>query len=162
MKTLSSIWFADKFDLEYNQYVLLDYLQRAENDFKNFKIDSYLFDVRFHCKNLECFLTTRTFMEAKDRPIKDTRAERFRKLMKLPDDDEREGGEDRDGGEGVDARRVRECRDEREEKSAGESGEAGTGDRSELPERGKRVSPTRDEGEAEEGGGGPGRLGARP
>lgn len=92
MKTLSSIWFAKKFDYEYNQYILLDYLQRAENEFKNFNISNYLFDVRWHSKNLECFLTTRTFMETKDRPVKDANAQRFKKLMKLPDDDDRVKG----------------------------------------------------------------------
>lgn len=66
----------------------MNFLQEAEKDFKNFKID-LLFDVRYHSKNLECFLTTRSFVEVKDKPVSIKLAERFKKLMKLPDDDKR-------------------------------------------------------------------------
>ncbi len=53
MKKLNDNWFVEgHIDLEYQQYVLLDYLQSAKNFYTEFRLYPYLSDLIKHNKNL--------------------------------------------------------------------------------------------------------------
>ena len=88
-KIMASTWFC-KFpiDFERSRYVLLDYLQHVEKDFAQDNISKYLFDVRFHCKNLESFLNTRQCLESII-PLNKEQQLQFKEMIALPDTDSR-------------------------------------------------------------------------
>jgi len=90
MITLSPIWFAeDPLDYEHKQYKLLAYLLEADNDFKSNKLDRYFEDIRYHLKNMECFLHTRRYLDAKGRLVTEEQEQHFKKVTSYPDDDPR-------------------------------------------------------------------------
>lgn len=85
---LSPIWFIEpSTDEEYHRYQMLAYLQEVKEDFKLHKISKFLEDVRYHAKNIECFVSTRQCLETKERKLTDEQAELFKKVTRLPDDD---------------------------------------------------------------------------
>ncbi len=56
MKKLSDNWFTEGIiDLEYQQYILLDYLQAAKKQYNEYRIYPYLSDLIRHHKNLVKF-----------------------------------------------------------------------------------------------------------
>jgi len=87
MKSLSPTWFLENSDLEYNQYILLAYLQEVREDFKQNKLARFLEDVRFHAKNVESFATTRELLVTKDRPLTPEQKILFKEMTSLPDSD---------------------------------------------------------------------------
>lgn len=85
---LSPVWFLEKqIDLEYQQYVLLGFLQKIEKMFKENDI-TLLEEVKYHSKNIECYINTRALLTMKGFPEP---TEKHRKLHKqitsLPDSD---------------------------------------------------------------------------
>lgn len=86
--TLSPIWFVmQPIDYEHKQYVLLDYLQKVETGFLQNNLADFLNDIRYHSKNIECFLTIRSLLELRDvNPPTDEEREYFKKVVSQPDD----------------------------------------------------------------------------
>ena len=83
---LETSWILDPpIDLEYKQYLLLDFLQKADADFKRERIDPYLFDIKYNLNNIECFLTTRKLVPRK-KDLTDHELERLEWFGKLQDD----------------------------------------------------------------------------
>jgi hypothetical protein len=85
---LSPTFFLDDpLDFEYKQYILLDYLQKVDKGFKALNLADFLYEVRFHSRNIECFLTVKSLLELKNIP-EPTQAqhEQFKKITSLPDD----------------------------------------------------------------------------
>lgn len=70
MTTLSPIWFLEKpIDLEHKQYVLLDYIQKINKAFNEFKLTPYFFDLKFHIQNIDCFLSQYTILDSTDKRL---------------------------------------------------------------------------------------------
>jgi hypothetical protein len=85
---LSPIWFIEKpIDFEHKQYVLLAYLQKVEKGFKANNLADFLYETRYHSKNIECFLTIRSLLELRDVPgPTDEQREYFKTVAAKPDD----------------------------------------------------------------------------
>ena len=86
--TLSPIWWLESpIDLEHKQYVLMDYIQKVEKGFKQNNLLDYLEEARYHSKNLECFLSIRSFLELRNIPSPtDEQRDYFKKIISVPDD----------------------------------------------------------------------------
>lgn len=66
-------------DFEHKQYVLLAYLQKVDKGFKANNLADYLYEVRYHLKNIECFLTIKSLLDLRDMP---SPTEKQRELLK--------------------------------------------------------------------------------
>lgn len=87
MKSLTPIWFMEEpIDLEHKQYLILGFIKKANDNFKADIIDPYLFDVKYHMGNLECFITTRCLLPPKGREINDMEDERLKWFDKLSEE----------------------------------------------------------------------------
>jgi hypothetical protein len=89
MKALSATWFLEKTDFEYNQYVLLAYIQKVKEEFRQYKLEHFLNEVKYHAKNVECFSTTRQILETKERPLSEEQLALAKEMLSLPDSDPR-------------------------------------------------------------------------
>ena len=75
-------------DFEHKQYVLLDYLQRVEKGFKQYNLADFLYEARYHSKNMECFITIRSLLELRDIPSPtEEQREYFKSVTNKPDND---------------------------------------------------------------------------
>lgn len=85
---LSPIWFVEKpIDLEHKQYILMDYLQKVDKGFRQNNLADFLYETRYHSKNIECFLTVRSLLELRDvTPPTDEQREYFKSVTSKPDD----------------------------------------------------------------------------
>lgn len=86
---LNPIWFIlQPIDFEHKQYILLDYLQKVEKGFKLNNLADYLFETRYHAKNIECFNTIRSLVELRDVPSPtDEQRAYFKSIATKPDSD---------------------------------------------------------------------------
>lgn len=83
---LDTTWFlSEPIDLEHKQYLLLDFLQKADTDFKRERIDPYLFDVKYHLSNIECFLTTKCLVPKKKKELSAEDRDRLKWFDSLAD-----------------------------------------------------------------------------
>jgi hypothetical protein len=86
---LSHTWFVEQpVDFEHKQYVLLDYIQKADAAFNEYNLRDYFYETRYHAKNLECFTAVRSLLEIRDvpNPTQDQR-DYFKGITARPDDD---------------------------------------------------------------------------
>lgn len=85
---LSPIWFVSQpIDFEHKQYILLDYLQKVEKGFRSNNLADFLYETRYHSKNIECFLTIRSLLELRDVPgPTEEQREYFKAVASKPDD----------------------------------------------------------------------------
>ena len=66
---LSNVFFLEQpIDLEHKQYILMAYFQKLEKMFKENDVTG-LEEVRYHTKNVECFISTRGILEARGFPL---------------------------------------------------------------------------------------------
>jgi len=86
-KHLSSTWFIDSpLDLEYKQYVLLDYLQDVKNNFEQMKLFPYIMDLKYQYSNLESFLKSREIIIGSMAKIKSADLRRMELVYEFPED----------------------------------------------------------------------------
>lgn len=85
---LSPTFFCeDPIDLEHKQYVFLAAMQKLEKMFKENDV-TYYEEIRFHAKNVECFLNTRGMLEGRGFPVLTDDQKRLHEIARnLPDAD---------------------------------------------------------------------------
>lgn len=86
---LSSIYFCSQpIDYEHKQYLLLAFVQKVKKGFAVNNLADFLYETRYHLKNIECFLTIRSLLELRDVPgPTEKEKEYFKEITSKPDDD---------------------------------------------------------------------------
>lgn len=85
---LSILWWIEPpHDLEHKQYLCLGYIQKVEKGLKLNNLQDFFYELKYHSKNIECFLTIRSMLELRGIPSPtDEQREYFNKILAVPDD----------------------------------------------------------------------------
>ena len=84
---LSPIWFIEKhIDFEYQKYILLNYVNDVNSNFKSDLLYPAFEDITYHLKNIESYRTTRNIILSKSRKLKGFDFDKMTLLYDLPDE----------------------------------------------------------------------------